>query len=269
MEDNYSRETGMSQTVHDFFYTVGLTTTAGIAYYVWNNIYPLTIERLIADATWWGLRLHTRANMIYEQFSRDAKPWMRMVVAEKQRHDVRFYKEGVMIASLPYLEALKYEDDNELDYDKVTYELVGTDESILLMIRDDIDYIQDREMKKSSTKFINVTLKREGHDDLDIDMASRGDLYVIGNELFTRDFFKWLIPDIELENDFTVSTIDDSVNIVEFTSKQYLVLEENGYQVKDVVNETTENIDEKDNTNVDSENNSWSFSGLFSKSKDE
>lgn len=258
----------MSQTVHDFFYTVGVTTTAGIAYYVWNNIYPLTFERLVADAAWWGLRLHTKANMFYERFTRDAKPWVRMVVAEKERHDVRFYKDGVMVSSLPYLEALKYDDDFN-DYDKVTYELVGTDESILLMIRDSIDDIQDREMKKSSTKFINVTLKREGHDDLDIDMAARGDLYIVGNELFTRDFFKWLIPDIEIDNNFTVSTIDDSVNIVEFTSSQYLVLEENGYQVKDVVDEDPKNNDENTSTNVVSENTSWSFSNFFSKSKHE
>ena len=51
---------------------------------MYGIIYPLTIERLIAD-------LHKKANMIYEQFL-ERKPWMRMVVAEKQRHD-KIYKE--------------------------------------------------------------------------------------------------------------------------------------------------------------------------------
>lgn len=256
----------MTQPVHDFFFTVGVGTTAGIGYYYWNNVYPITLERFITDMAWWGLRMQTQTNIYWNDLCKSLNPFIRMFFAEPERNDVRFYKSGVEICSMPYLEALKYNEEIHGNYDKVSYEIEDDDGNLYLILRDNVDDITDRDIKKSNSQFINVTLKREGKEDIDVDMKSRGNIYMVGNELFTREFFEWLCPNIELSDNYVVSTIDNNVNIVEFTSEQYLLLNNNGYEIKKVIDEEPKSEEE---TTEQTPVSSWSFGSLFSKSKDD
>ena len=140
---------------------------------------------------------------------------------------------------MSYLDALKYEDDDfAQDYNKVSYEINDdkTNER-LLMLRDSVDQIMDRGLKKSNVNFISVCLKREGKDDVEIDMTSKGNIYMVGNELFSKSFLEWLLPDLDLDEDYTISTIDDNVNMVSFTKNQYIILNDNGYDVKTIEEE--------------------------------
>ena len=78
-------------------------------------------------------------------------------------------------------------------------------------------------------------------------MTEKGNIYMVGNELFSKSFLKWIAPDVDLTEDYTISTIDDNVNMVSFTKNQYIVLNDNGYDVKTLeeeVEEVSENVKE-------------------------
>uniref|UniRef100_A0A6C0CQD2 Uncharacterized protein n=1 Tax=viral metagenome TaxID=1070528 RepID=A0A6C0CQD2_9ZZZZ len=261
----------MNQSLHEFFYTVGVATTTGIAYYIWNNFYPITLNRLITDTAWWAVRCQTRATMMYERVENILYPWVTVVLPEKERPDVRFYLNGVEVSSMSYLEALKYEEDDfSEEYNKVTYEIYDDNNKSdkLVMIRDSVNDIMDKGLKKSNVHFISVSLKREGKDDVDIDMSSKGNIYMIGNELFSESFLGWILPDIDLSEDYTISTIDDNVNMVSFSKNQYIVLNENGYDVKTL--ESKENDEDTEAKKEMEKNNSGLFSWFnTNKAKDE
>jgi len=267
MSNNHTEE--MTSTMHEFFYTVGVATTTGIAYYIWTNLYPITLDRLLADTAWYSIRVQTQLEMAASKIEEFLNPWLTTVVPEKEKHDVIFYYNGVKIASMSYLDALKYEDDDfAQDYNKVSYEINDdkTNER-LLMLRDSVDQIMDRGLKKSNVNFISVCLKREGKDDVEIDMTSKGNIYMVGNELFSKSFLEWLIPDLDLAEDYTISTIDDNVNMVSFTKNQYIILNDNGYDVKTIEEEDKSDLSEKVKKNNDNCYFSW-FPNLI-KAKDE
>ena len=241
----------MNHSMHEFFYTVGLATTTGIAYYIWNNFYPITLNRLIADTAWNAVRLQTRAQIILNKVEDFLYPWFTSVVSEEYGHEVTFYLDGVEVESMTYLDALKTYRDVD-SYNKVSYELKddSTGET-LLMLRDSLEDIMDKGLKKSNTKFISVSIKREGKDDLEVDMTQYGNIYMVGNELFSKSFIKWLLPEFDTSEDYTISTIDDNVNMVSFKKNQYIVLNENGYNIKtlqeeEVDGETSELINNED-----------------------
>lgn len=264
MNGGENTNVSMPDTMHDFFFTVGIGTTAGIGYYYWNNVYPITIGRLLADTVWWSIRLHAQTNMYLDKFYTATNPFIRMFIAESERQDVRFFKSGLEICSMPYLDALNYNEDTHGKYDKVSYELEDDNKNVYLIIRDNVDDITDRDIKKSTTHFINVTLKREGEEDMEIDMKSRGNIYMTGNELFTKEFFEWMCPGIKLNGNYVVSTIDNNVSIVEFNSNQYIVLNANGYEIK-----KNENPEIEKDSMTEPDTSSWLFGSFFSKSKDD
>ena len=248
MSNNHTEE--MTSTMHEFFYTVGVATTTGIAYYIWTNLYPITLNRLLADTAWYSIRVQTQLEMAASKLEEFLNPWLTVVVPEKEKHDVIFYNNGVKVASMSYLDALKYEDDDfAQDYNKVSYEINddATNER-LLMLRDTVEQIMDRGLKKSNVNFISVCLKREGEEDIKIDMTEKGNIYMVGNELFSKSFLKWIAPDVDLTEDYTISTIDDNVNMVTFTKNQYIVLNDNGYDVKTLEEEkeVSENVKENE-----------------------
>lgn len=247
MSNNHTEE--MTSSMHEFFYTVGVATTTGIAYYIWTNLYPITLNRLLADTAWYSIRVQTQLEMAASKLEEFLNPWLTVVVPEKEKHDVIFYNNGVKVTSMSYLDALKYEDDDfSQEYNKVSYEINddATNER-LLMLRDSVEQIMDRGLKKSNVNFISVCLKRDGEEDIKIDMTEKGNIYMVGNELFSKSFLKWIAPDVDLTEDYTISTIDDNVNMVSFTKNQYIVLNDNGYDVKTLeeeVEEVSENVKE-------------------------
>ena len=254
-------------TIHDFFYTVGVASTSGLAYYIWNNVYPRSLDRLIVDTAWWTLKIQTRVQMAFENY---VDPLFSGVVSEKEKHDVRFYYDGVEVASMSYLDALNENNDDFVkQYNKVSYEINDDDsKKKLLMLRDSVDEIMDRGLKKSNVRFINVCVKREEKDDIEIDMLSKGNIYMVGNKLFSKSFLKWILPELDLEQDYTISTIDDNVNVVSFAKNQYIVLNDNGYEVFTL--EQEENNDESnDDLNYKKENCYFSWLTGFIKAKDE
>lgn len=220
-----------------FFYSIGVATTAGFAYYIWNNFYPITMTRLVADSAWTFVRMKTRADMFYNKLEKFLYPWVATIVPEDERHDVKFYKDGLLITSMSYLNALKYEDDdfNE-EYNKVTYEVHDDGGTNLVMIRDNVDDIMDKGLKKSNTRFISAFIKIPEQDDIEINLRERGDIYMVGNELFSKSFLQWWFYGKQIDanllnGDYTISTIDDNVNMCTFKKNQYIVLKENGYDV--------------------------------------
>ena len=81
-------------------------------------------------------------------------------------------------------------------------------------------------------------------------MTQYGNIYMVGNELFSKSFIKWLLPEFDTSEDYTISTIDDTINMVSFKKNQYIVLNENGYNIKtlqeeEVDGETSELINKK------------------------
>lgn len=265
MSNNHTEE--MTSTMHEFFYTVGVATTTGIAYYIWTNLYPITLNRLIVDTAWYTISMQTRLGMAASKIELFLNPWLTAVVPEKEKHDVTFYNNGINVASMSYLDALNYEDDDfSQEYNKVSYEIKddSTNES-LLMLRDSMEEIMDRGLKRSNVNFISVHLKREGKEDIKIEMSEKGNIYMVGNELFSKSFLKWIAPEMDLTEDYTISTIDDNVNMISFTKNQYIVLNDNGYEVKTLVEQETEVIE-----NVEETANNCYFSWFTSKkAKDE
>ena len=242
----------MNESVHEFFYTIGVATTASFAYYIWNNLYPISVERLIADTAWFGIKLQTKTEMTFSKIEKFLYPWFATVIPEEERHDVKFYKDGRLVTSMTYLCALKYEEDDFAeDYNKVTYEVHDDKGNNLVMLRDNVNDIMDKGLKKSNVNFISVSIKQDGEDDIEVDLRKKGDIYMVGNELFSKSFFRWCLCDkYDLDDkNYTVSTIDDNVNMVAFNKNQYIVLNENGYDVKTIeceLKETESKNDESD-----------------------
>ncbi len=198
--------------------------------------------------------------MTFSKIEKFLYPWFVTVIPEEERHDVKFYKDGLLVTSMTYLCALKYEDDDfSQDYNKVTYEVHDDKGNNLVMLRDNVDEIMDKGLKKSNVNFISVSIKQEGQDDIEVDMRKRGDIYMAGNELFSKSFFKWCLCDkYDLDGkDYTVSTIDDNVTMVTFNKNQYILLNENGYDVKTIDAEVTQKGDENDNKKVETGFFTW------------
>ena len=169
---------------------------------------------------------------------------------------------------MSYLDALKYEDnDFSEEYNIVTYEVHDDDGNNLVMIRDNVDDIMDKGLKKSNTHFISACIKVPEKDDIEINLRDKGDIYMVGNELFSKSFLKWWCYgkseiDANLFNgDYSISTIDDNVNMVTFKKNQYIVLKENGYDVVTLEQEA------KEETNAIVKSDESGFFSWFSNTK--
>jgi hypothetical protein len=85
-------------------------------------------------------------------------------------------------------------------------------------------------------KFVQVEIEFEGQKYV-VDMNP---YMVVGNRLFQRDFVQWLMYDahsidIEDDDDYTVHILDQDVNIVTVSDKEYIEIDSDNYLKKSLL----------------------------------
>lgn len=84
------------------------------------------------------------------------------------------------------------------------------------------------------TLFIQIELIYNG-ETYDISLNSIAPHLVNKNYIFNKKFTKWFMRqqfDVEIENNYTIKIIDDSINMVEIDDSQYIYVEDDTYHIQ-------------------------------------
>tara|TARA_A100001011_G_scaffold381752_1_gene450681 strand:+ start:892 stop:1695 length:804 start_codon:yes stop_codon:yes gene_type:complete len=207
-------ECPINTRMHSFFYTIGVTTTASICYYIWNNHYPVTASRLFTDAGWAYCGLEVRVTRLRQKLSDALSPLIALVApGEIPEQEIKFYNaDNEVVKSMGLLEFRELSENWDFEYSYGVYSIKNEENhSMTRLFLTHVDANLD-EIKFSSASLLSAVLKEEGKDDLDLNVLSPGfrSSLVVGNELFTEEFMRHTF-DMSLPEEYTIETIDSSV----------------------------------------------------------
>lgn len=204
----------MNTHTHSFFYTVGVTTTATIFYYFWNNHYPVTADRLITDAGWGYCSLEARLTRLGQKLSIALSPFISLVSQGKvPEKEIKFYNmNNEMVKALSLLEFEELKKDLGFEYIYGVFSIKNEDNRGMTRLFFSHEVPNFNEVKFSSATLLSAVLKQEGKDDIDLNVVSphARSFLVEGNDLFTKEFMHYAF-DITLPEDYTIEIIDSSV----------------------------------------------------------
>lgn len=203
----------MDTRLHSFFYTIGVATTASIFYYFWNNHYPGSAERLIADAGWAYCGIEARFAYYARKLSHVMSPFTGMLSpAPVPNKEVTFYKGGSVVKEMGLLEFRQLDETWDVEYDYGVYSIendAGKKMTRIFSVHTGIDL---DDLKFSDASLLSAVLKQDGVDDVDLDVTTvdfRSSL-LVGSELFTREFMQQ-VYNISLPDKYTIDVIDSNV----------------------------------------------------------
>lgn len=245
-------------TVHNFFYSVGFLTTTGLALYFWNNVYPITVSKLVTDVAWQTAKAGVKCYKIYKNIKSVIMPYYETISTPQEEKPIFIYYNGKLVENCTLEQAKEYLGDNGTDNEsndesndesnkseKVKYDFISvvhknTEAKNDIQFFTSIDDI-DTPTVKSDVHYIGATLKRENKDDLEITLFDDVNVNIIGNALFTPKYLQWCGIDLKKNSDntfenYSVSVIDNSVNIVEIVHNeklhQHIRVTKDGYKVE-------------------------------------
>lgn len=200
--------------MHSLFYTIGVTTTATIFYYLWNNHYPVTSDRLITDAGWAYCGLEVRASRLAQKLSIFLTPLTSIFSPGPiPRKEVIFYKNGNSVKEMGILDFRNLDENWEADYDYGVYTIQNEEGISMTRVFTNHTGTDLDNTRFSNASILSAVVKSEGNEDISLDVTSDNfkSTLVVGNELFTKEYMKYVF-DIELPESYTIELIDNSVN---------------------------------------------------------
>jgi hypothetical protein len=179
---------------------------------------------------------------------------------------VEIYKGGQMVNNISIHEHNTYnllniigEPINKDNYDFI----IITERNIDYNQNDKIHYTELPQLledyKYSNIRFfaLDLTYKNETHS---IDLKNENFNHYIVNNVLNKEFFNYYLTnvlDVEIDKnnfDYKVALVDHNVNMVELTPNDYLIINENDYEIKKINNvlELNTIMQTNDNTNEES-----------------
>jgi hypothetical protein len=179
---------------------------------------------------------------------------------------VEIYKGGQMVNNISIHEHNTYnllniigEPINKDNYDFI----IITERNIDYNQNDKIHYTELPQLledyKYSNIRFfaLDLTYKNETHS---IDLKNENFNHYIVNNVLNKEFFNYYLTnvlDVEIDKnnfDYKVALVDHNVNMVELTPNDYLIINENDYEIKKINNvlELNTITQTNDNTNEES-----------------
>lgn len=208
-------ECSIETRMHSFLYTFGVSTTATIFYYIWNNHCPIRINRLMTDAGWVYCGLEARVTRLGQKLSNALSPFISLISPrEVPDKEIKFYNTNKDIIREMGLPEFRQLDENwDVEYCYGVYSIKNdNDRSMTRLFMTHTGIVLD-DLKFSSVSLLSAVLKEEGKDDVELNVSSPGfrSALVVGNELFTEEFIRHIF-DMSLPDEYTIEVIDSNVN---------------------------------------------------------
>ena len=220
---------GMDTRIHSFFYTIGVATTATIFYYFWNNHYPITADRFITDAGWAYCGFEARASRLAQKISIFLTPLTSILSPGPiPNKEIVFYKNDNSVKVMGLLDFRNLDENWEVEYDYGVYTLQNDEGMSMTRLftmhtGTDLDNV-----RFSNASLLSAVLKSEDKEDVNLDVTSDNfkATLVVGNELFTKEYMKYVF-DIDLPESYTIDLIDNSINQSTLVTGGLIRIEEN------------------------------------------
>jgi hypothetical protein len=212
--NDFDAERTMHPLMHDLFRSIGLVTSAGLSYYIWNNVYPIRKERLITDIIWQYHLAEAKVGWLLEKINSITTPLIRRIIPEPERKEVFLFKEGKEVASYTNMESLFLSDIEYPEHDLVIRTIIAEDGTTVTQIKNNASEL-NQEMKISPIHLLSATFEQDGNKyELDAVTGKKG--ITTGSQLFMPAHLKYCGVDVK-DSSYTVSTVDNEVNIFTFT----------------------------------------------------
>jgi hypothetical protein len=180
---------------------------------------------------------------------------------------IEIYKGGQIVNNITINEPNTYnllniigEPINKDNYDFI----IITERNIDYKQNDKIHYTELPQLledyKYSNIRFfaLDLTYKNETHS---IDLKNENCNHYIVNNVLNKEFFNYYLTnvlDVEIDKnnfDYKVALVDHNVNMVELTPNDYLIINENDYEIKKINNVLELNTIMQTNDNINEESN--------------
>ena len=108
------------------------------------------------------------------------------------------------------------------------------------------------EYTQSNLKFISILITHNNNKTHQIELKTENYNHYIVNNILNKYFFMYYlinILNIEINNDnfdYKISLIDHNVNVIELTPKDYIIIKENDYEIKQIEQLPDDKGDESD-----------------------
>lgn len=215
--DDSDTEKYMHPLMHDFFRSIGVATSVGVSYYFWNYVYPIKKERLITDVIWQYHLTEAKLGWFFEKINSIATPLIRRIIPEPERKEVFLYKDGVEVTSYTNMESLFLPNAEYPEHDLTVRTIIAEDETTVTLIKGNAGEL-NQEMKISPIHLLSASFEQKGEKQ-EIKKVTGKKGLANGSELFTRAHLKYCGIDVK-DNDYSVSTVDNEVNMFTFTSSE-------------------------------------------------
>ena len=237
-----------------FNYFVIPTVVSIGAFGVYCLLNPQDGTNLLKNMAWQSVKLYSKASIYFENL---AQP-------DTMEEDSDFEDED--FEDTPLLSYYNYENDLEVhigeDYDNLPEEWWKESEKnvdlVLFKKQHSVDIFKtfknyqdfnasDKQNWNTVEKqFVQIELVKEnGCIDIHKHLDS---FYVEGNILFTPAFLKWYLQKwfkVSLDEPYTLRIFDKDVNLFDLTSKQYIIITKEGYEIHDL-DDKSEKTEEED-----------------------
>ena len=256
-------------TAHQFFYGVGLGTCSLAAYWFYNNCYPITTQRILADAALGYCRAEVYAQRVFGALGVIFAPFLAMFKSNKEEPNLYLHHEDGSITRTTYHEFLNRVHNWKFAY--IEYYITNdSGDSCCRIYRSSEELLSPEgdACKSSPFSVMTVFLCYDGKE-VPIELPNTN-FYLCDNVLFDRDFLEKTLGIDDIPEEYSVSIIDGNVNSIKLEhnkrKKQSIRLTENGHEIVTVCvaadGESMDDCEDADSTEDDCV--SATSSGIFS-----
>ena len=167
---------------------------------------------------------------------------------------VSIYKDGKELEKFIYY-SNKFEESKYMNEENQYDLLIMSDKNCETTCVNKIHYTcipLSPEYTQSNLKFISMLITHNNNKTHQIELKTENYNHYIVNNILNKYFFMYYlinILNIEINNDnfdYKISLIDHNVNVIELTPKDYIIIKENDYEIKQIEQLPDDKGDESD-----------------------
>jgi hypothetical protein len=208
-------------------------------------IYPVEYENLKYNFGWYSLKIVTIGNFIYNKCTSIIKNNF-ILKTENNKYKVTFINDGVEIIE-HVVNDLRLIRDIDEPFDIIAYEFFSNMKKTLFFSNKLITDKFVESLKESNFSFLAPQLHLSNKT-IPI-VFSDGNIYISENELFWPGFAKWYLSsafcnekniNLEDEENYIISFIDNNMNTVKIKENEYVILGESDYIIIECIEKDAE-----------------------------
>ena len=300
MEEEYyktqSIANGGGTLPQQFFYGVGLGTCTIAFFWVYNNFYPVTTERLLTDAAFAWCKAEVYSERVFNAIGAVIAPFINLFKTYTPEVDLFLHSEDGTVIETTYQEFINKTTGKDFPY--IEYYITNdNDESCCRIYRStealisemsgygrqsastDEGDLQEETGFSSSFRILSVAINYNDENNNPIEKMIAMppcNYYITGNKLFDRDFLEKTLEIFDLPETYTITIVDNNVNTIVLqcndNQQDSILLKKDGFEkLTHRTNDDRFNMDDcedADSTEEDCYNSNRGFFGWFTSSND-